>query len=157
MIGKLAGIGLLMLAAFPAAATDRVNLYFCDGCSVEQEREMVKGLTGEMGTFDFYVGNFRARAVHKYQLARGWSKPPCIVEDSLRDSHGNYVPVKKAQLEAGPWDFDYSGSGRAKDAADMRNQLEFLGAGVQQIFAAPQWRCGTVNMQGTVSVTCLPR
>jgi hypothetical protein len=346
MIGKLAGIGLLMLAAFPAAATDRVNLYFCDGCSVEQEREMVKGLTGEMGTFDFYVGNFPAQTIHKYQLARGWSKPPCsnrpgdpncnqdratapltaqptweratmethvyakdveqpyleayqhlvqfyytepvgfskvyefqiidpantasaayqkfyrngnffpqntgvlgnpinpvidypdpattvfdianpgtkrgvlldtvrntmmqrvniamdnvakilsalgvidssklpnigvivhfadggqvtlqlnnsstvpvyeIVEDSLRDSHGNYVPVKKAQLEAGPWDFDYSGSGRAKDAADMRNQLEFLGAGVQQIVAAPQWRCGTVNMQGTVSVTCLPR
>jgi len=347
MIGKLVGIGLLMLAAFPAAAADRVNLYFCDGCSVEQEREMVKGLTGEMGTFDFYVGNFPAQTIHKYQLSRGWSQPPCsnrpgdpncnqemtvptltaqptwaratvetyvynkeveqpyleayqylvqfyytepmgfskvyefqiidpsnvtsmsyqkfykngnflpqknigvlgnpidpvvdypdptmtvfdianpgtkrgvlldtvrntmmqrvniamdnvakvlstlgiidssklpnigvivhfadggqvtlrlnnndtvpvyeIVEDSLRDSHGNYVPVKKVQLESGPWDFDYTGTGRAKDAADMRYQLEFLGAGVQEIYIAPQWRCGTVNIQGTVSVTCLPR
>lgn len=348
MIGKLAGIGLLMLAAFPAAAVDRVNLYFCDGCSVEQEREMVKGLTGEMGTFDFYVGNFPAQTIHKYQLARGWSKPPCsnrpgdpncnqdraagtapltaeptwpratiethvydkgveqpyleayqhlvqfyytepmgfkkfyefqiidpaqtastayqafyrngnffprntgilgnpinpvidypdpgttvfdianggqkrdmlinhvrdnmlqrvnigmdnvakilgalgvidnsklpaidvivyfsdggkatlrlnndstvptykIVEDSLRDSHGNAVPVKREELANSVWDFDYTGSGRASNAANMRSQLEFLGAGVQQIMAVPQWRCGSVNVQGTVTVTCLPR
>lgn len=349
MIGKLAGLGLLMLAAFPAAAVDRVNLYFCDGCSVEQEREMVKGLTGEMGTFDFYVGNFPAQTIHKYQLARGWSKPPCsntpgdpncqqemsvpghqltaeptwtratvqtyvynkdveqpyleayqylvqfyytepvgfkkfyefqiidpaqtasapyrafyengkflarnsgilgnpinpvidypdpnttafdisrasakrdlllefvrsnmlqrvnigmdnvakvlsalgvidssklpgidvivyladggkatlrlnnsttvpvyeIVEDSLRDSHGNPVPVQPEQLANQIMEFDYTGSGKAYDITLMRNQLEFLGAGVQEIQIAPRWQCGSVlSSQGTVTVTCRPR
>ncbi len=348
MIGKLAGVGLLMLAACPAVAADRVNLYFCDGCSVEQERAMVRGLTGEMGTFDFYVGNFPAQTIHKYQLARGWSNPPCsnrpgdpncnqemtvptpltaqpispiatietyvydkeveppyteayqylvqfyytepvgfkkfyefqiidpaqtasapyqafyrdgnffprntgilgnpinpvidypdpnttvfdisragakrdllldsvrsnmlqrvnigmdnvakvlsalgiidnsklpgidvivyladggkatlrlnnsttvpvyeIVEDSLRDSHGNPVPIQPDQLAKQIMEFDYTGSGKAYDIILMRNQLEFLGAGVQEIQVAPRWQCGSVlSSQGTVTVTCRPR
>lgn len=338
MIGKIFSGALLALVALPAVAADRINLYSCDGCSVEQEREMVKGLTAEMGTFDFYVANVPAQTIHKYQLARGWTRPPCsspldpscqhelsvgeaqtngapimtyvydkaveqpyleayqsmmqfyytepvgfkkfyefqiidpaqpasavyqqfrkngnffprnigilgnpinpvidypqpdvtpfdiakagprraalldhvrdnmmqrvnigmdnvarilsafgiidssklpaidvivyfkeggqatlrlnnsttvpvykVVEDSLRDSHGNFVPVQRSQLENEVWGFDYTGEGRANDVIDMRERLQFLGASVEDIHYKREWQCGSVNVQGTITLSC---
>lgn len=341
MIGKIFSGALLALTALPVVAADRVNLYSCDGCSVEQEREMVKGLTGELGTFDFYVANVPAQTIHKYQLARGWSRPPCssplepgcqqersvgnarpneapivtyvydkeveqpyleayqsmmqfyytepvgfkkfyefqivdpaqpasaayrkfrkdgnffprnagilgnpinpvidypdpnvtpfdiakagpkraalldhvrdnmlqrvnigmdnvakvlsafgiidsnklpaidvivyfkeggqvtlrlnnsttvpvykVVEDSLRDSHGNSLPMQRTQLENEVWGFDYTGNGRADDVIDMRQRLQFLGAEVEDIHYAREWLCGSVNVEGRITVSCLPK
>lgn len=75
MLGKALFAVLLLLTALHVSA--KVPVHWCDGCSVEQEKSLVPQLTSEMGNFDIYVGNLHARTVHKYQLARGWSQPPC--------------------------------------------------------------------------------
>jgi len=74
-------LGRIILAviftALASQATAKADIHWCDSCTVEQEKALVPQLTDEMGTFDFYIGNLNTRTVHKYQLARGWSQPPC--------------------------------------------------------------------------------
>lgn len=66
------------IATLSATATAQVTdnkIRWCDGCTVEQEKDMVPNFTGENGTFEYYIGNLHARTIQKYQLARGWDKP----------------------------------------------------------------------------------
>lgn len=85
-------ITLLVMASFisPAvtAQTTDPKIHWCDGCSIEQEREAVKTFTDQMGNFYYYVGNLPAQTIHKYTLARGWDKPPC----SGRPGDPNCIP-----------------------------------------------------------------
>jgi hypothetical protein len=66
-----------LTATSVSAQTTDPKIHWCDGCSVEQEKNMVPSFTGEMGNFYFYIGNLPAQTVHKYQLARAYSEPPC--------------------------------------------------------------------------------
>ena len=73
--GLIFAIALLSTATTAQVTDDKIR--WCDGCSVEQEKDMVQNFTGENGTFEYYIGNLHARTIHKYQLARGWDQPPC--------------------------------------------------------------------------------
>lgn len=74
-------LGLIVATALiSTTATAKVTdskIRWCDGCSAEQEKDMVRNFTGENGTFEYYIGNLQAQTLHKYQLARGWDEPPC--------------------------------------------------------------------------------
>lgn len=77
-----------VISVSAAAQTTDPKVHWCDGCSVEQEKDTVKTLTDQMGTFYYYVGNLSAKTIHKYTLARGWDTPPC----SGRAGDPNCIP-----------------------------------------------------------------
>lgn len=50
-----------------------------------------------------------------------------LVDTSARDSHGNTIPLLREQLATREWTFDFRGPGNPLDAANLRDQLRFLG------------------------------
>ncbi|MGO4702573.1 hypothetical protein AB4083_14805 [Dyella sp. 2RAB6] len=73
MIGRLAAMALGGCLSFSGAAL-AADLYWCDGCTPEQEKAML-GRIEHRGTWsEVYVGDPATRTLHKYGVARSWGQ-----------------------------------------------------------------------------------
>lgn len=73
MFGRLLGValGACLFVTVSAAPAD---LYWCDGCTPEQERAMLAGIDHPAQWAEVYVGDLSTRSLRKYGVARSWGQ-----------------------------------------------------------------------------------
>lgn len=73
MVGRLLdmALGACLFASVSAAPAD---LYWCDGCSPEQERAMLARTDHSAEWTEVYVGDLNTRTLRKYGVARSWGQ-----------------------------------------------------------------------------------
>ena len=73
MIGRLSGwaFGVALFVSGQAASAD---LYWCDGCTPEQEKAMLGHIEHGKPWSEVYVGDPSTRTLHKYGVARSWGQ-----------------------------------------------------------------------------------
>lgn len=73
MIGRLLGMALGACLFVPVSAAP-ADLYWCDGCTPEQERAMLARIDHGAQWAEVYVGDLKTRTVRKYGVARTWGQ-----------------------------------------------------------------------------------
>ena len=73
MIGRLLGMALGACLFVPVSAAP-ANLYWCDGCTPEEERAMLARMDHGAQWAEVYVGDLNTRTVRNYGVTRTWGQ-----------------------------------------------------------------------------------
>lgn len=72
MIGRLLSMAFGMCAFVPASRA--ADLYWCNGCTPEEERAMLARIDHGEQWKEVYVGDLQTRTLNKYGVARSWGQ-----------------------------------------------------------------------------------